>query len=108
MAVAKASSYSLDSAPSLGTSMCLRCSPKKKKRKKEAVRCHGYCPHGVEWYGREVGQGSLAQTQALGSAPLLVGSAGIWSEAAGGAPRPELSCDDPQEGMQVSCFGPFS
>ena len=31
-AVAQASSYSSDLTPSLGTSICLRCGPKKKKR----------------------------------------------------------------------------
>ena len=34
VAVVQASSYSSDSTPSLGTSICLGCSPKKKKKKK--------------------------------------------------------------------------
>ena len=34
VAVAKASSCSLESTPSLGTSICHRCIPKKKKKKK--------------------------------------------------------------------------
>ena len=32
--VAVASSYSFDSTPSLGTSICLQCSPKKMKKEK--------------------------------------------------------------------------
>ena len=35
VAVAVAPSYSSDSTPSLGTSMCLRCSPKKKRKEKK-------------------------------------------------------------------------
>ena len=35
VAVAKASGYSSDSIPSLGTSICCKCGPKKKKEKKE-------------------------------------------------------------------------
>ena len=35
VAVAPAGNYSSDSAPSLGTSMCHRCSPKKTKKKKK-------------------------------------------------------------------------
>ena len=34
VAVTEASSYSSDSTPSLGTSMCCRCSHKKKEKKK--------------------------------------------------------------------------
>ena len=34
VAVAVVSGYSSDSTPSLGTSMCHRCGPKKKKKKK--------------------------------------------------------------------------
>ena len=35
VAVAKSGSYSSNSAPSLGTSMCRRCDPKKTKRQKK-------------------------------------------------------------------------
>ena len=37
VAVVQARSYSSDSAPSLGTSICLGCGPKKKKEKKEII-----------------------------------------------------------------------
>ena len=35
MAVVQVSSYSLDSTPSLGTSICHKCGPKKTKEKKK-------------------------------------------------------------------------
>ena len=37
VAVAQASRYSSDSTPSLGTSICHKCGPKKTKKKKRAV-----------------------------------------------------------------------
>ena len=37
VAVAMASSYSSDSTPSLGTSICIRCGPKNTRKKKKKV-----------------------------------------------------------------------
>ena len=41
VAVVEAGSYSSDSIPSLGTSICLRCSPQKEKKKKKKLFCWG-------------------------------------------------------------------
>ena len=43
VAVAVAGSYSSDSTPSLGTSTCLWCSPKKTKKRKKENCCFGQC-----------------------------------------------------------------
>ena len=42
VAVAKANSYSLDSTPSLGTSICQECGPKKEKKKRSRGQGRSY------------------------------------------------------------------
>ena len=50
VAVAEGGSYSSDSTPSLGTSLCHRCSPKKKKKRKQSLLHHIQMPKGKLYY----------------------------------------------------------
>ena len=45
--VVKASSCSSDLTPSLGTSICSKCSPKKTKKKKKERKKEKKCDHGI-------------------------------------------------------------
>ena len=49
VAVAQAGSYSSNSPPSLGTSICHRCSPKEEKKKKVTSLSYPYIWHTRNW-----------------------------------------------------------
>ena len=74
VALAEASGYSSDSTPSLGTSICRRCGPKKREEKKRARLSQGHtkgslclpfhtCPLLFRWEGQE-GVGSRREDDA--------------------------------------------